>query len=135
MLSSHLLTTIKPLISELTPAQRLELIRWIAENPAKDDQPVPSDTWESRISAEAAAWYARPDAEREPYAGQYVAVFQGEVLDHDSDRLALAQRIRARYPEMPVLITAAEARAPREFQVRSPRLEQPSTSLRSAHVT
>jgi hypothetical protein len=122
MLSSHLLKTIKPLITELTTAQRLELIRWIAENPAEDDQPAPSDTWESRISAEAAAWYARPDADREPYAGQYVAVLRGEVLDHDSDRLALAQRIRARYPETPVLITAAEARTPREFQIRSPRL-------------
>jgi len=122
MLSSHLLTTIRPLITGLTSAQRLELIRWIAENSAEDETPTPSDTWESRISVEAAAWYARSDAEREPYAGQYVAVLQGEVLDHDSDRLALAQRIRARYPEMPVLITAAEARAPREFKVRSPRL-------------
>ncbi len=122
MLSSHLLTTIKPLISGLTSAQRLELIRWIAGNSAEDNQPTPSDAWEFRISAEAAAWYARSDAEREPYAGQYVAVLQGEVLDHDSDRSALAQRIRARYPEMPVLITAAEARAPCEFQVRSPRL-------------
>ena len=118
MLSSHLLQTISPLIAELTPAQRLELIRWITENPAEDDHPTPSDTWESNISAESAAWYARSDADREPYAGQYVAVLQGEVLDHDSDRLALAQRIRARYPETPALITAAEACAPREFQIR-----------------
>jgi hypothetical protein len=122
MLSSHLLKTIRPLITGLTPAQRLELIRWVTENPTEADQPMPSDTWESHISAEAAAWYARSDADREPYAGQHVAVLQGEVLDHDSDRLALAQRIRARYPETPVLITAAEARAPREFQIRSPRL-------------
>ena len=122
MLSSHLLTTIKPLISELTTAQRLELIRWIAENPAQDNPPTSSDAWESRISVEAAAWYARSDAEREPYVGQYVAVLRGEVLDHDDNRLALAQRIRARYPETPILITAAETRAPREFQIRSPHL-------------
>lgn len=122
MLSSHLLQTIKPLITGLTPAQRLELIRWVTENPTEADQPTPSDPWESHISAEAAVWYIRSDADREPYAGRYVAVLQGKVLDHDSDRLALAQRIRARYPETPVLITAAEARAPREFQIRSPRL-------------
>jgi hypothetical protein len=120
MLSSHLLETIKPLIAGLTTAQKIELIRWVAETPTEADQPTPLDTWESHISAEAAAWYARPDADREPYAGQYVAVLRGKVLDHDSDRLALAQRIRARYPETPVLITAAEAHAPREFQTRSP---------------
>jgi len=124
MLSTHLLERIKPLITGLTPAQRLELIRWIAESQAETEQETATGTWEARISAEAAAWYARPDADREPYTRQYVAVLQGEVVDHDADRLALARRVRARYPGTPVLITTAEARAPREFQIRSPRLEQ-----------
>lgn len=124
MLSSYLLQTIKPLIRGLTPAQRLELIRWIADEPRETDQETPTGIWEARISAEAATWYTRSDAARAPYVGQYVAVLQGEVVDHDVDRVALAQRIRARYPETPVLITAAEARAPREFLIRSPRLER-----------
>ena len=124
MISTHLLERIRPLITGLTPAQRLELIRWIAESPAETEPETATGIWEARISAEAAAWYARPDVDREPYAGQYVAVLQGEVVDHDVDRLALARRIRDRYPGTPVLITAAGARAPREFQIRSPRLEQ-----------
>lgn len=124
MLPSHLLKTIRPLVIRLTPAQKLELIRWIVENPPETESETSTEPWETRISAEAAAWYARPDAAREPYAGQYVAVLQGEVVDHDVDRLTLAQRIRTRYPETPVLITAAEARAPREFHIRSPRLER-----------
>lgn len=124
MLSSQLLKTIKPLVAELTPAQRLELIRWIAENPDKTADEAATGIWEARISAEAAAWYTRAEVERNPYAGQYVAVLQGEVIDHDADRVALAQRVRARYPETPVLLIAAEARAPRAFHIRSPRLER-----------
>lgn len=124
MLSAHLFDTIRPLVNGLTPSQRLELIRWIVENPTEAEETSPDDAWEAHISAEAAAWYARPAADRTPYAGQYVAVLEGEVIDHDEDQSALAERIRARYPETPVLITRAEARAPREFHIRSPRLER-----------
>jgi hypothetical protein len=125
MLSTQLISTIKPLVAELTPAQKLELIRWIVENPAEvEGDETPAGTWEAQISAEAAAWYACPEVDREPYRGQYVAVLHGDVIDHDVDQAALAQRVRARYPETPVLLTTAEARAPREFLMRSPRLER-----------
>jgi hypothetical protein len=81
-------------------------------------------TGDTRISAEATAWYTRSDADRAPYLGQYVAVLNGQVVDHDADQGALFIRIRRRYPNTPVLITEAEARRPREFVIRSPRLER-----------
>lgn len=35
--------------------------------------------------------------------GQYVAIFQGKLVDHDSDPVALLQRIKQQYPDQVVL--------------------------------
>jgi len=126
MLSRHIIETLKPLVARLNAAQRLELIQWItSEAPPVEETDAsapPTKTWAARISAEAAAWHARPAADRAPYAGQYVAVLEGRVIDHDPDQRELAIRIRHQYPNTPVLITKAEARAPREYRILSPRL-------------
>ncbi|MFQ6100083.1 MAG: hypothetical protein ACE5OS_02455 [Anaerolineae bacterium] len=129
MISARVLETIKPLVAQLTPVERLELIHWITGEGVKLDksgraaEKTPQDSWRAQISAEAEAWYARPDEDRQPYLGQYVAVKAGRVIDHDSDRVVLYFRVRNQYPNTPVLITSAEARRPREFLVLSPRLE------------
>ena len=39
------------------------------------------------------------------YAGQYVAMHEGQVVDHDADQLTLVMRIDEQYPDTPVLIT------------------------------
>jgi hypothetical protein len=39
------------------------------------------------------------------YAGRYVAMRDGAVIDHDPDLLALNRRIRERYGDEPILIT------------------------------
>ncbi|MEM4203981.1 MAG: DUF5678 domain-containing protein [Candidatus Methanomethylicaceae archaeon] len=40
------------------------------------------------LEAEQAAWFTRPREERQRYAGQYVAVRGGQVVDHDPDQRA-----------------------------------------------
>ena len=40
----------------------------------------------------------------EQYEGQYVAVYQGEVVDHDEDTGVLFKRVYERYGDLPVLI-------------------------------
>lgn len=121
-----MLKTIKPFVARLNPTQRLELIRWIVNEAPLPEEPLPTeaeDTWAARISAEAAAWHARPAADRAPYSGEYVAVLAGQVIDHDADQRTLAIRIRQQYPDTPVLLTEASARQPPEFVIRSPRLD------------
>jgi hypothetical protein len=76
-----------------------------------------------RIHAEAAAWQALPEATRRRYGSDYVAIYQGQVIDHDRDRLALFRRVRAQFGNVPILITPADAATPREFSILSPRLE------------
>jgi hypothetical protein len=39
----------------------------------------------------------------EKYFGQYVAIYQGELVDHDADKEALFFRIREKYPHQVVL--------------------------------
>lgn len=87
---------------------------------------VKSDEWRARLEIEADHWYARPPEERQPYLGQYVAVHDKKVVDHDADRRTLYLRIRARFPNTPVLLVRAEARFPSEFTILSPHLERVS---------
>jgi hypothetical protein len=61
-------------------------------------------------------WYATlPERERRRYAGQFVAVYQNAVVDHDPNRLALYKRIREHYGHQAVLIIPAEG--PPEFNI------------------
>jgi nitrogen regulatory protein PII-like uncharacterized protein len=58
----------------------------------------------------------------EEYEGQYVAVFQDHLIDHDHDLLALARRIERDYSEDAVLITKVVDQVDRVLHFRSPRL-------------
>lgn len=82
-----------------------------------------AERWE-KIRREARAWRALPDETRRQYGTDFVAVHNGEVLDQDSDRTALQQRIARRFGDVPILITPSQAPSPREFTVRSPHLER-----------
>ena len=56
------------------------------------------------------------------YPNQYVAVFDGVLIDHDSDGAALSERIEQRYPEQFVLIRRVEQSAERVLYFRSPKI-------------
>jgi hypothetical protein len=70
----------------------------------------------------ALQWYVTlPEQKRNLYSGEFVAVYQQAVIDHDPDRLSLYKRIRVRYESKAVLIIPAEG--PREFNIISTQLE------------
>lgn len=78
-------------------------------------------THQRRLEA-ALHWYTTlPAYERESYAGQFVAVYQNAVVDHDADRLALYKRVRERHGHKAVLIIPAEG--PPEFNIISTHIE------------
>jgi hypothetical protein len=76
----------------------------------------------AKIHIEAEAWRAMPEATRRRYRNQFVAVHNGQVIDHDADRLLLYRRVRKKLGDVPVLITPGGASHPYEFQILSPRL-------------
>lgn len=73
-----------------------------------------------KIEAEAEWWRGVSSELRARYTGEFVAVLDQAVLDHDRDEEALRRRIRTRHGKTPILITPAEGR--REFRIVSTRL-------------
>ncbi|PKO22017.1 MAG: hypothetical protein CVU38_11635 [Chloroflexi bacterium HGW-Chloroflexi-1] len=76
------------------------------------------------IHIEAKAWRAMPATVRRRYGSEFVAVHNGQVVDHDPDRLVLYRRVHERVGNVPVLITPADAPSPREFWILSPHFER-----------
>jgi len=60
---------------------------------------------------------------KEKYFGQYVAIYQGKLIDHDSVHEALYRRIDAQYPDKFVWISLVEEEAIPTLMFRSPRIE------------
>jgi hypothetical protein len=56
------------------------------------------------------------------YPNQYIAIFQGQVVDHDQDRLALIARIDEKYTDAIVLIKKVTDEPESDLHFRSPRL-------------
>lgn len=77
-----------------------------------------------KIHAESKVFRARHAELLQQYLGEYVAMHEGNVVDHDKDLSALHQRIRRRYGRhTPVLLRQVTEQAELEFTFRSPRLE------------
>jgi len=58
------------------------------------------------------------------YLGQYVAVYQGKLVDNDLDPVALHKRVIANYPDQVVLSRKVQVDSEPVLYMRSPRLER-----------
>jgi hypothetical protein len=56
------------------------------------------------------------------YPDQYVAVYQGVVVDHDADEIPLLTRLNQQYPDEVVLMRQVSPYPPKTLRIRSPRL-------------
>jgi hypothetical protein len=79
---------------------------------------------ERRIFEESERFQAQHSALLPLYAGQYIAMRNGEVVDHDQTLAPLLQRVREKYGDEPILITPVTAEPIRTFTIRSPRLSK-----------
>lgn len=77
-----------------------------------------------RIIAQEAKAYRRlhPELLR-TMPGQFVAVHNGQVVDHDSDQMAVFRRVEEAYEGQPVLIRQVRLEIEQTIEVLSPRLE------------
>ena len=55
------------------------------------------------------------------HAGQYVAIHEGKLIDHDRSELALLQRLNAHHPNAVVLLRQVRPLPEPDLYVRSPR--------------
>lgn len=76
---------------------------------------------QKRLFAETEAWYNLPAEERERYEGNFVAVYEGQVIDSDPNRLKLYHRVREKIGRQTVLITEGGNYPIPVYRIRSPR--------------
>jgi hypothetical protein len=112
-----ILDKIRPMVSSLSPEDRLALIQAIAS----EDLTASS---QDKLFQEQKAWFARTKSDRQRFAGEFVAVHANQVLDHDTDQRALYLRIRAHFASQPVLIVHADWDEPPTFTIHSPHIER-----------
>ena len=61
-----------------------------------------------KIDYEQEWWLSQSLKVRAEYEGEYVAIHNKELVDHDGDENALYRRIVSRYGNIPVMIMPAE---------------------------
>lgn len=76
-----------------------------------------------KISEESQTYRRRHAELKTRYLGQFIAMYKGQVVDHDKDVLALRQRVRQRFGWKPVMITRVGEDAEQEFVRRGIRIE------------
>jgi len=79
---------------------------------------------ERKIDQEMTAYRAMHRELKQRFLGAYVAIHNGELVDHDADRSALSSRVRQKYKNVAVLILPVQDEPEREFLMLSPRWER-----------
>lgn len=77
-----------------------------------------------KIKTEAEAFRDLHSALLKEYPGQYVAIHNGELVDHDEDFQALHRRVRQRFGRQPVLLRQVGPEPERVWTFRSPQFER-----------
>jgi len=88
--------------------------------------PLPVHEHRSLMEQNVAAYRSMHSELVNHYLGQYVALCDGELVDHDSDPLLLLERIRQHYPDRIVLRRKVEHQPEREIRIRHPSFERVS---------
>lgn len=55
------------------------------------------------------------------YLGEYVAIYQQQLVDHDEDEIALVERVHATYPNAVILVKQVSDVPEQPIVIRSPR--------------
>jgi hypothetical protein len=74
---------------------------------------------------EVAAFEALHATLWQQYPHQYVAIYQGAVLDHDVNELALVERLDEQYPGLVILVRQVLPDLPQTLRFRSPHFVRP----------
>ena len=77
--------------------------------------------WE-KLQSEMDAFQTQLPALLDAYPDQYVAMHEGQVIDHDADLRTLHSRVYTRMGSVPVLLQKVTATPTPDILVRSPRL-------------
>ena len=92
---------------------------WVAERVGEQTVPEPETSMETAFAQEVAAFeHLQPTLQKE-FAEQYVAIYQGEVVAHGSEKLAVLQAVRTQLGQVVCYIEKVSAAAPRIVRMPS----------------
>jgi len=98
------------------------IAEFLAQNlPDADELNVPPTEADPDVAREKAAYLRLYPQLKTQYAGQYVAIHDGQLVDHDTDYGALFERIDDRFPDRFVWLTRVEDEPIGTLAFRSPR--------------
>lgn len=73
-----------------------------------------------RIQDEIRAYIGLHPTPKEKYLGEWVAIYEHQLVDHDPETITLYRRVRAKYGHAPVLIRQVEPEPDPIIRVRTP---------------
>jgi len=76
------------------------------------------------MDREIAAFEAQHQALIQQFLNHYVAIYEGQVLDHDMNQELLLERIDQNYPDASILIRKVQEELPKPLLIRSPYFAQ-----------
>ena len=76
---------------------------------------------EKQMAEEEIAYQTMREDLLAKHAGEYVAIYRGQLIDHDQDEIALLRRLDAKYPNEVVLMRQVTAESEPILHFRSPR--------------
>lgn len=111
----------------LAEAVEAYIVRAESDNTPVDEEEMPDwkVQWEEqkrRINEEQRIYEAQHATLFKKYAGQHIAMYQGEVVDSDADGAELHRRIRLRYGNASVLVTPVLSTPRQTIRLRGPRI-------------
>ena len=116
---------------ELREPSLVEQVKRLAANQERPAEEVLENAVEAHldqiereaIHAETEAFWDQHDLLAKEFPGEHVALYQGEVVDHDKDPSRLARRVRGQFGELPVLIAPVTPGPRRELRWIGGRIE------------
>jgi mannose-6-phosphate isomerase class I len=94
------------LLSALDFVHRLSIgeTNEVDEEAIVEDSAFYQDPRQEVMEREVATFEAKHQELVNKYLGQYVAIYQGQLIDFDTDEVGLIERINAKYPNQVVLV-------------------------------
>jgi hypothetical protein len=101
-----------------------DVVEVLLETISRTFGPFPVNPNRAAMKKEIEAYKAMHPELVKKYLGQYVAIYQGRLVDHDADPIALHRRITAEFPNKTVLSRLVREEAEPVLYMRSPHLER-----------
>jgi hypothetical protein len=105
----------KALVRKTTPENLV--VEWLSER--LDDDEETQTEWLTALKAEAEAFARLKPGLLPEYAGQYVAIYSGEVIGSGEDEFALLRYIHQRYGPIPCCIDRVDDLPLRRVRITS----------------